>query len=364
MTVIKVFCMTKNEYDLIEDFILYYGYLFGYKNVTIIDNNSDNPQVLDIYIKYQKLGLNVVFESNYTNQGQGDAFTKYMTLEKFNCDFLIGLDTDEFLFSLEDLKNGNDSFCKTKILQIFDNYKLEDTLFKINIYPTSVVDILNDKYVNNKFINPATDIIYFTNQVEDVKKFFVRSNSFINTNNGNHSINTSYGNKIYSSLGLLHFHNTGRKRVYERSKAVIDGYQYFSTSLDIKEQINILSMFKNRDSVNGYHKIAIYYDIILQMFLFELFVTYIKRLPTINELRFHSYEHIGILPDIIEYEFKTCPECIENKDKIFTLDNDIEKNNLIFYDEPMNIIELESNKIILKNTDLQKLLLQIKCANM
>jgi len=37
---------------------------------------------------------------------------------------------------------------------------------------------------------------------------------------------------------------------------------------------------------------------------------------------------------------------------------------LIFYDEPMNIIELESNKIILKNTDLQKLLLQIKCANM
>ena len=102
MTRIKIFCVTKNEYDLIEHFIVYYGYLFGYNNLIIIDNNSTHETVLSLYDKYIKLGITVVYEPNYTGNGQADMFNKYMSLEKSNCDFLFGLDTDEFLFSIRE----------------------------------------------------------------------------------------------------------------------------------------------------------------------------------------------------------------------------------------------------------------------
>jgi len=123
MTKIKVICVTKNEYDLIEHFIIYYGYLFGYNNVNIIDNISTDENVIKVYEKYIPLGINVFYEPNYEYNGQADAFNKYMNLEKSKCDFLIGLDTDEFLFSCENFKNGLDPFCKNKILDTFNSYK-------------------------------------------------------------------------------------------------------------------------------------------------------------------------------------------------------------------------------------------------
>jgi len=102
MSLAKIFCMTKNEYDLIEDFILYYGYLFGYDNIIIIDNNSTDERVINIYNKYKNMGITIYFENSYENDGQGNAFTKYMNLYKSSCKYLIGLDTDEFIFSYQD----------------------------------------------------------------------------------------------------------------------------------------------------------------------------------------------------------------------------------------------------------------------
>lgn len=364
MVNVKVFCVTKNEYDLIEHFIIYYGYLFGYNNLIIIDNNSTDELVLKIYDKYIKLGIKVFYESSYHGNGQADMFNKYMRLEQLNCDFLIGLDTDEFLFSVEDFNNGNDPFCKEKILQIFNSYEENDTLFKINSYPCSVVDKFNNNYINNKFINPVTEIVYFSNDMpisenidqfwKNVGKYFVRSNAFINTTCGNHAITTSHGKCIYSSLGLLHFNNTGKRRYYERAKSVIDGYGYFSTSQDISKQIDILVLNKNGYCA-GFHKVNSYHILLLRMFILEMFIKYIKRLPSQKELELCSYNNLLVNSCDIENSFKNNEEAILNKDKTFIFNNEIEKNNIIFYDESLEELSLKYK--IFKNTYLQELFL-------
>lgn len=363
MVNVKVFCVTKNEYDLIEDFIIYYGYLFGYNNLIIIDNNSTNDLVFKIYDKYINLGVTVVNEPNYEGNGQGEIFTKYMQLEKINCDFLIGLDTDEFLFSCDNLKNEQDPFCKETILQILNSYDINDTLFKISSYPCSVVDKTNSNYIDNKFKNPTMEMVYFSNDLpytenqqffwKDIPKHFVRSSAFINTSNGNHSIVISHGNNIQSSLGLLHFNNTGKRRYYERAKGVIDGYAYFSTSLDIKEQIDILVSNKQHYG-NGNHKVNSYHILLLRMFILELFIIYIKRLPSQKELELHSYDKLYTKTFDIENNFKNCEEAILNKDEIFIFNNETDKQNIIFYDEPLE--EISSKYKIFKNTYLQQLL--------
>jgi len=368
MAKVKVFCMTRDEYDLIEHFILYYGYLFGYENVIIIDNNSINIHVLEVYEKYIKLGLKVFYESNYKENGQGDAFTKYMHLEKSNCDFLVGLDTDEFLFTYDEFINNKDPVNKIKIQQIFDSYDINDTLFKIDLYPCSAVDPSNCNYKNNKFENPAIEINYFSHDFtaeninmetiisvrwQDIQKYFVRSTAFIETTCGNHSIKISHGNKKNSLLGLFHFNNTGSRRSYERSKLVIDGYNYFSTSDDIKTQIDFCVSNKHLFS-RGSHKVINYHLTLLRMYIIELYIPYIKRLPSIEELKILSNGLMHVLCKDIENHFKNSQEAIEAISHNAISVNDTEKNNLIFYDESIKDLSLNYN--IFKTSYLQNLL--------
>ena len=386
MASIKIFCVTKNEYDLIEDFILYHGNLVGYNNIIIIDNASSNKNVFEIYEKYKLLGVKVHYENNYSGNGQADSFNKYMNMYKESCDYLIGLDTDEFLFSYDEFKKNNNPFNKEKILEVFNSYNKNDTLFKIDYYPCCVVDPTSINYTDNKMGNPARNIKYFSNDLyisepdvmidlyisepdvmikwNAIDKFFSKSNAFIGTTNGNHEIRVSYGKQASSKLGLLHFNDTGKRRFYERAKLVIDGYKYFSTDLDIKEQIDILNKIFFQHKANNYlfpgqHKLNSYYLIILRMYICELFIKYIKRLPSENELTFHSIlkKKNIMFPNDIENEFKHCNECIENVNLEPKIYNENDKNDLIFYDESIDVKKEKYN--VFENTFLQDLLLSI-----
>lgn len=366
MISVKVFCMTKNEYDLIEDFILYYGYLFGYENVILIDNISTHPAVLEIYKKYIKKGITIYYEDNYQGQNQGYIFTKYMLKYKSTCDFLIGLDTDEFLFSIIDFNNNNEPCNREKILNVFENYKNDDTLFKINSYPSSIVDISNENYINNKMNHPARNIIYFSENISscenmevpcnDTPKYFSRSNAFMESSCGNHSVKVSNGKEVNSLLGMFHYNFTGKRRSFERAKEVIEGYKYFSTSLEINTQIDILATnFHNHRP--GFHKERIYYKTLLRNFIVNLFIKYIKRLPNREELNYHVENNLLKISHEIENNFINCDEAINqtNVNDITFDDNHV--NDLIYGDDKID--EVSRKYKVFTNVHLQKLLNEI-----
>ena len=52
--IIKLFTMVKNESDIIEHWIKYHGKLFGYDNLYIIDNKSDDG-TWEIIQDYEKM---------------------------------------------------------------------------------------------------------------------------------------------------------------------------------------------------------------------------------------------------------------------------------------------------------------------
>jgi hypothetical protein len=239
---VKIFTVTKNEYDLIEPFILHHGELFGMENLIIIDNNSTDARVANIYDKY-KNKVSIVVEPDYRNNSQGRHFTKYMKLHS-EADYLIGLDTDEFIVA--ETPDGI-SIDKNTILEILAN-GLTDPLagkFTYQCYWNSVTDKLTHA-------NPTVDITTF-NRVPAINfKRFYRGSRFIATDVGNHNGWVTEGtNELTTNLSLMHFNDTGCERIMERCRTILVGYGYIDESDDTN---TVIEKMKKQTVMYGSHR--------------------------------------------------------------------------------------------------------------
>jgi len=96
---VMVFCMVKDEEDIIHEWINYHGYLFGIDHLHLINNNSQQA-TLDILEYYRRHhGLNVYHRDDYSKKG--DYICELIRANSHLCDIAIPLDIDEFIGVLE-----------------------------------------------------------------------------------------------------------------------------------------------------------------------------------------------------------------------------------------------------------------------
>jgi hypothetical protein len=335
--VAKVFTVTKDEYDLIEDFINYHSYLFGVNNVYIIDNGSTHLKVLDVYDKFISKGGTIYKHLDYTNTGQDVAFTNFMNIHKNECKYLFGINTDEFIC----LNNVNNSCDRNTIIEYLENLPDDITMLHISKYLHSVVvDIENENYINNKIEYPCRNINYF--KIEDsgvwYHKCFYKANSFINTSVGNGShIGVTLNEKIsLSEISYYHYNSTGTRRLYERAYNTMLGFNYFNHNDTLKEKINIL---RSNSYSFGIHKVKICLYYFLKEYIIKLYIQYLKKLPSNEELYiyipnvqsydiYHTNFNIHVDIDNIEEKLKQ----IEVIGDIPTINYD----NLLFHETNLN----------------------------
>lgn len=319
----KVFCVTRDEYDMIEDFILYYGGMFGYSNIVLIDNMSVHPDVLEVYERYKPTGVTVVYEPNYTGTGQGAAFTKHMREYKDKCEWLIGLDTDEFMLSMEEGKD---------VLTVLREIPAHVTCCAISAYPLSIVDPTHTDYVNQQFAYPVRSMTTFVDNTKSLvmhPKTFARASAFVCTNNGNHGVSVCYGTHMSVPIQYAHFHNTGRRRMFERTRNVIDGYKIFDLTQDIPIQLHAMLTC---GAGFGYHRVLQYRMILTRMYVVELFEKYLKRAPTMDEVndRAKTFFDQSLTPEQMLEQFVT--EAVnEAMDSAFSISQE-ERDRLVFED--------------------------------
>lgn len=299
--IIKVFTVTKDEYDLIEDFIEFYGYIFGYNNLTIIDTGSTNSYVLEYYKKIiLEKNVKIVFENGYEGGKQGDFFTKYMTIEKNknSCDFLLGLDTDNFI-----ILPNTEHIIPEQYINYFENLDKQHNKFCIHGTLDSVVDVESPFYVNNKYLRPAMNCEKFFKSAT-VHTCFYRTQNFCVTYNGNHQGVTSPDNDpLYTDLTVIHYNDTGSFRNKERCINIIINYKYIKNYIfyddfesSLINYINICKFVTNNDIRQcGVHRIIQSYSFSLKDFVYELFKKY-------------SNKEFCTIENIIKYVF--CDECI------------------------------------------------------
>ena len=99
--IVKVATMQRDETLLLEPWLRYHGYLFGFENLHVHDNGSENPAVLATLARYERLGVAVVYgprdSRDFDAKGtlmaelirQWDAGPRY--------DFAFPVDCDEFI---------------------------------------------------------------------------------------------------------------------------------------------------------------------------------------------------------------------------------------------------------------------------
>lgn len=273
MRKIKLFCMQKNEEDILDEWILYHSYLFGIENIHIIDNNSSNES-LEILHYYQKMGLNIYTLDDYSKKG--DYICDLIKQNMDDCDIAIPLDIDEFIGLHQKTIDNNNSYDKliekNKML-IFENLP---ELFLSCDKDLILKEFSNlpkhGRYAFKHYLTSRNNKMDYDCPIEDVinfdlvnmenhfgkncnKKFFW-AKELLSLDHGNHYGKVKNYHQlefISTDLILFHYHHRGIRKLIEKCKNDILGLKHVKDINNCKELLD-----KIKQGVPGSHNISTY----------------------------------------------------------------------------------------------------------
>jgi hypothetical protein len=261
---IKLFTMVKNEVDIVVDWVFYHGAIFGYSNLYIIDNYSEDG-TYEKLLKLKPLGINLNRKSDYAKKGL------YMTWYYKNCcepeDFAYPLDIDEFIVYY-DKKNNKISVNKKKILEYFE------TLPNASIYKTAYIQATPNQDYKTGFNRATAECkwaFYDSNYRVDDNKSFIKRKLFNGTfDHGNHLPTNNY---YFTDLCLVHFHVRNLKQMKKKIYCNVAGFGYPADNL-----LELKNLLDSNPTCAGNHHVC----------------QHIKILEKTYELPCHAYDENSV----------------------------------------------------------------------
>lgn len=287
MPKLKIFLMTRNEPELIEDWITYHAHLFGMANVHILDG-SDDEYVLSVYEKYRPQGLNI----HFSHSGLDDLaqeLTALMQAYKGNGNFLIKLDTDEFLTysrpayfkprtafirtiraRFRKKIDGKGKLRKDEFLAPPFDYYTKNTPLSADDFEKffSELPVTGQRYKASFVVwshpkeaycsRPCCDIeTFFAPQFTHLKSFF-HSDSFVSVDLGGHTgVSTQNKGFIDTGLTVIHYHNTSVDDTMRRAQQVLISHKYIDAADTAEQEHEKLSALEHK-RMSSSHKIDLY----------------------------------------------------------------------------------------------------------
>jgi len=274
--------MTKNEPELLESWILYHGYIFGLDNIYILDG-SDDSRVLRVYEKFQPLGLTVRFSSAGLNE-LADELTELMHLYKGKGNFLIKMDTDEFLAHTPDANSIIENERIRSAIRNSAYLRMKNWLLSKEgpAYPSEIkLQITNftefferlpvtgqgykasftcwSKPQSQSVKNICDEITNFSPLHKTDFKSFFHSSSFVSVDLGCHAgVSSNNSGVIETSLCIIHFCSTSVDDSVRRARQVLLSHGYISEQDSSKEQVLQLRRLRLRGEIASFHKIDFY----------------------------------------------------------------------------------------------------------
>lgn len=307
---LKIVVLSRNEYDLIDDFLTYYSALIGAENIILIDNGSDHPGVLACYRKFIAQGLTV----EQTSKGlwcHADIMTDAMSRCQDAAHFLMPLDTDEFVYfkrsaitvdSMDGARRALQEYLAEVLPTSFNIIRYADVM-------ASVVDPHSSDYSAYRHQHPARSMTRFKDQGWD--KLIVRSTAFASITQGNHNVRLKAGTEprvlVSSMLGLLHFHETGNARTRERCLMSMRGYAQFSEDVQRgswETQLRVCDRILRGNGFGG-HRVLQYRLFVRKEILCREFQRLLRRLPSPEEAHDLATGHNSAWEDLCSQRVPT-----------------------------------------------------------
>jgi hypothetical protein len=223
MELAKIFCFTKDEHELMKYWLPYHGNLFGYDNIYLCDHGS-SQLTLDVYEKYKKKGIHVKDCSTKSFMNKWRILSRWMREHQKETSWLIPLDSDEFIVSMDGKNILTDP---TQIKNYLGNLVIHNRKYKFQNFVA-----VPEQY---EYEEPLLEIeAFFNNSHGNSKKSFFPGKYFVHTDQGNHSgmvkadENLPTGKPkttgIISDLALLHFEMIGQKQVMAKFERGLAAY--------------------------------------------------------------------------------------------------------------------------------------------
>ena len=214
---VKVFTMIKDEIDIIPYYLKYYSSIFGIENIHIIDNDStDGTYEYLQNIKKSNDKFNLFKTPKEFNFIDKKMLSEKINLYKNECEFILILDCDEFIISLDNnipkqFSNLNDKNKDNLVIRMPDYLCYN---FKNNF-------IENTKFIDDKnlcFRNNYAKCIFTNKSFRDLK------------DNGNHNFDIK--DYLITDLRILHFHTRSLLKTISKKMNLLDSYY---PNFDIKK---------------------------------------------------------------------------------------------------------------------------------
>ena len=234
---IKVFTMVKDEEDIVSDWVIYHGSLFGFHNIYIIDNFSTDG-TYEKLLEFKKTGVNISQEQDYKKKG--DFMLKFLNNYCANNDIGYPIDIDEFIVFYD-----KDS----KVISI-DKYTILNCLHSLPDAPL---------YKTNYIIAYPSDSLGYSRATTDCKwgnysdygptaKSFMKRNLFQGTiDHGNHINSNSY---YLTNLCLVHFHIRNLDQIKKKIYNNVNGLGYHANDVNC-----LKGLMKSTPNCNGNHHV-------------------------------------------------------------------------------------------------------------
>lgn len=106
---VKVFTMVRDEDDIVYEWVLYHGTLFGFQNVHVIDNLSRDHTWTKLKQMRNQLGITIYRCRDYRKKGD---FMTLLMRRHARAELVFPLDIDEFIVLLDDAHRPTSISCK------------------------------------------------------------------------------------------------------------------------------------------------------------------------------------------------------------------------------------------------------------
>lgn len=281
--------MTKNEIGLIEDWLNYHVFLFGAENIYILDGSTDQ-RILNLYKSYEEIGVSI-FSSRSHLDRLAEELTDLMHVHKGEDNFLIKMDTDEFLAftaptDLRAMSPSKQEF-RTHFINKYDRNghlafeSFRDQLFDLSFRFKRVFAARAQKFLSELPVTgqrykasltmwsvpraetsnrPCLDVVKFTSpQFTHLKSFF-HSESFISVDLGGHvGVSSKNEGVIDTGLTIIHYHSTSVEDTIRRARQVLISHDYLSQEDSDEEALQKLGALEGR-RMSSSHKVRLYLE--------------------------------------------------------------------------------------------------------
>lgn len=217
---VKLFTIVKDEVDIVKDWIIYHGSMFGWQNIHIIDNYSTDG-TYEVIQEFKDL-INIYREPDYKKKGE--YMTRLIQNHSYGNDKLaFPIDIDEFVVYL-DKDSGSREISVDK--QLINNYI--HNLPPCRIYKANYLNpILNNSNESDRVVIDL-DYSYYSDMGAHAKSFVDTRYFNEPIDHGNHLVCHDYH---LTKIALVHYHFRNMEQIKKKIYNNVLGLGYDMNSL-------------------------------------------------------------------------------------------------------------------------------------